>query len=262
MTFIGSVIGMKIKTIFIASILLTGFSATAQAQNIESNDGDQISCKTAVECKNFDVMFSELKVNNEVVQRTRTQSTRRQRSRKKIYIGGSPIFFFPGEFEEVEDEGETVNPSTGSGIGLFAGFNFSDLIGVDLERFIASGDTEPLSSYEVRGSFINPRFTFILNKNNLKSPYAYISPGIGIARLELEDVNFLGDSVRTVGAGNGLGLQMKAGLGLPLSETFHIFGQARYFQGFDLIEIVSSSETQGFSAFGLEAGISFNFGGY
>ena len=258
MTFISSVIKMKIKTIFLASILLAGSSVAVQAQSIKSDDSDRVSCITADDCKNSEVIFPEPKVNDEIVQRNRTRSVRRQRSRKKIYIGGSPVFVFPGEFEEIEDaSGETVNPSTGSGFGLFAGFNFSDLIGVDYERFIAYGDTEPLSSYRVSGNFINPRFTFILNKDNLKSPYAYISPGIGLASLRLE--NSFG---RNVGSGNGLGLQLKVGFGLPLSETFHLFGQARYFQGFNLIEINSSSRTQGFSAFGLEAGISFNFGGY
>ena len=93
--------------------------------------------------------------------------------------------------------------------------------------------------------------------------------GIVVAALSEEIVDNTDDDVQindedfdSVG-GAGLGLQLKAGVGLPISETFHLFGQARYFKGFNVFEVedtnTGDSEDQSFGSFGLEAGASINF---
>lgn len=282
---------MKIKTALLASVLLAGLPIAAQAQSTESYDNYQVSCETGVDCNNFDVKYQQPEADGEVSQRTRTRRVRRtSSSRKKVYLGGTLGIIFPGELDEIDvsddvtfsngdfilENPEAVDPGTGFGGSLFAGYNFSNSLGADLELFIFGGGADPIddSAYAAVGIFANPRFTYAFNQDNIaKSPYAYISPGIGIVSAALSEeiqdsvdddveINDEDDNDDAV-AGAGLGLQLKAGVGLPVSETFHVFGQARYFKGFSIFEIedtnTGDSEDQGFSSFGLEAGISLNF---
>ena len=275
---------MKIRTTTLVSILTVSFPVTVTAQNIESSDKYQISCEMSRECSNFDVMLQQPKVDSEVTQRTRTSRTRENNRRAKVYLGGTLGLTFPGELDELETfDGfdfingesvpinvEAVDPGTGYIGSLFAGFNFTDSFGSDLELFLFAGGADPVvdSFYLGLGLFANARYTFIFNQDNSKSPYAYVSPGIGLIYAylseEIED-NLIGDvddGVTGIEA-TGIGLQLKVGVGLPLSETFHFFGQARYFNGLNIFEVEEfnqNSESQGFSSFGLEAGISLNFG--
>ena len=145
-------------------------------------------------------------------------------------------------------------------------------MGADLEIFVFGGGTDPIddSGYAAVGLFANPRFTYAFNQDNIrKSPYAYVSPGLGIVigALSEEVVESTSSDVEIneedsdAAGGAGFGLQLKAGIGLPISETFHLFGQARYFNGFGVFDVEEDgdSESQGLSSFGLEAGVSVNF---
>ena len=257
---------MNIKTTLLASVLLAGLPIAAQAQNAESYDNYQVGCQTGAECGSFNVNYQQPEANDEVAQRTRTRRVRRTSSRKKIYIGGTLGLFFPGEFEELEvvsdGERESVDPGTGFGGSLYAGYNFSEMIGADLELVVFGAGAEPLddSGLAAVGFFINPRFTLAFSKDNPKSPYAYVSPGLGIVGLGFDDEiddQYTGDDL----SGSGLGLQLKAGVGYPLSESFSLFGQARYLGSFNNIEIIQADgdeEDIGLGSLGLEAGINFS----
>ena len=277
---------MKIKATILASILAAIFPVAVKAQDITSYDEYKVSCEIDRECSDFDVTFQQHELNFEVTQRTRTRRTREKNRRKKIYLGGTLGSTFLGELENLETaedfefiDGERVPTNIGAvdlGSGyigsLFAGFNFTDSLGGDLELFLLAGGADSIegSYYLGLGLFANPRYTFLLDSDNSQSPYIYLSPGIGIVytflSAEFENEVFVDVERDVIGGveGEGLGLQLKAGIGLPLSETFHLFGQARYFNGFNIFEVEDlnqNSKNQGFSSFSLEAGISLNFGG-
>ena len=84
-------------------------------------------------------------------------------------------------------------------------------------------------------------------------------------------INF-GDEIGNAGgveedSGTGFALQVKGGVGYPVSDSIDIIGQARYFNAFNVIETrefgqggeVSETDDQGFNAFSLEAGVNFKF---
>ena len=285
----GGVRTMKIKNAILAGVLVAGLPVAVQAQEVDNYAEYQVSCGNGAECSDFDANYEQQpETDDQIAQRTRTRRTRSRRgSNKKVYLGATLGLAFPGELDELqvsenEDiiivdgvqvtgiDSEAVNPGTGFGGSLFAGFNFSEAIGADLELFVFGGGADPIddAAFAAVGFFINPRYTLKFDKDNTKSLYAYVSPGLGIVSAGLSDeieddlIGEVDDDNSDGVFGAGLGLQLKAGVGLPLSETFHLFGQARYFNGFNIFEVESEengdSENQGFSSLGLEAGISLN----
>ena len=268
---------MKIKTAILAAILFAGFPVAAKAQNAESYDNYQVSCQTGAECNDFDVIYQQPEGNEEVAQtprRTRTRRTRRSDD-KKIYAGATLGIFLPSEIEDYRlqiisgtvTDLQSVDPGTGFGGSIYAGYKFSDFIGADVEGFVFGGDADPLdSSYTSYGFFINPRFTYSFNPDNFKSFYVFASPGIGIAGVDFGD-EISDASENSDDSGTGFALQAKAGVGYPVSDTIDVIGQVRYFNAFNVIETtqfgeageVSETEDQNFNAFSIEAGVNLKF---
>ena len=266
---------MNIKISMLAALVVASIPFSVKAQDINGYDNYRVSCEAAAECNNFDVNYEEAQGNDKIAQtrRTRTRRTRSSANDKKIYVGGTLGIFFPSEIDDFNigvvsgttTDLQTVDPGTGFGGSLYAGYEFSDLIGADVEGFVFGGNADPLdSSYTSYGFFVNPRFTYTINQVSSKSPYVFVSPGIGIA-----GINFNGDVGDTLGddndSGTGFALQVKGGVGYPLTESLDLVGQVRYFNAFNVVEItqfgengeISETEDEGFNAFSLEAGINF-----
>ncbi len=91
-----------------------------------------------------------------------------------------------------------------------------------------------------------------MGSNTLKAPYLFASPGVGIVGIgfgdEIDDIVEDPDS--------GFAFQIKAGAGLPLSESFDIFGQIRYVNAFDIYP-EQDGDDGNLSTVGLEAGLNF-----
>ena len=257
---------MKIKNTILAGLLVAAFPMAAQAQNIENYDEYQVSCETGADCNDFDVNY-EQQPTNELSQRTRTRRTRRRSSDfKKFYVGGALGIFSPGEL----DDGLNIDPGTGFGGNLYAGYKFSKFIGADLELLIFGGDAEVPdtdafddSTYASVGLFASPRFTYSFDQDNVnKSPYVFLSPGLGINAVgfggDIED-DLEDSDVDT--SGTGFALQAKAGVGLPLSETLDIFGQTRYLKTFNIYTESDDDllDDQDFSSLGFELGLNLKF---
>ena len=257
---------MKVKSTILAGLLVAAFPVAAQAQSIESYEEYQVSCETGANCDNFDVNYEQQPEDNDAIsQRTRTRRTRPRSSDKKIYLGGTLGVFFAGEFDDllvVAEDGniESVDPGTGFGGSLYGGYKFSDMIGADAELFVFGASADPLddSGYTAVGFFANPRFTLALNKDNPKSPYGFVSPGLGLIGLGFSDE--IDDQYNDDVEGTGFAIQLKAGVGYPISESLSVFGQARFLNSFSNFEVerVGDNEDISLSSFGLEAGLNFN----
>ena len=263
---------MRIKTIIVAALLSLGLPFAAKAETGEDQKY-QVSC--GAECSQFNVAQTnsfpvEINTNDADLaqsqrRRRRVRRTRRTRTRK-IYLGGTLGVFFPSELEEFDgdvvdglDDSESIDPGTGFGGSIYGGYKFNNLLSADIEFFVFGGGANPIddSGYTSLGFFVNPRFTFAFNKGSANSPYAFISPGLGLASVNLSDEisdRFSGDD-----SGSGFALQIKGGIGYPLSETIDIFGQARFFNAFQVYEIigVGDEDDQDFNTFGLEVGVNF-----
>lgn len=266
---------MKIKTLILTALLSIGFPLAVKAETgteLETISFCDIECSqlNVSQTNNFPVQLVE--DDSKVAQRTRIRRTRRGSDLKRLYLGGTLGLFFPGTFDdfpEVNNEdgdGESIDFGTGFGASIYAGYKFSSFLSADLEAFLFGGGADPLddSVYGSAGIFINPRFTYALNQDNVnKSPYVFLSPGLGVVSVgfgeDLEDTLDFND-IDT--SGSGLALQLKAGVGFGLSETIDIFGQARYFTAFNVyseddIPDQFEADDQNFSSFGLELGLNF-----
>ncbi|WP_158260613.1 outer membrane beta-barrel protein [Pleurocapsa sp. CCALA 161] len=268
---------LNIKTAVLAIILATGFPLAAQAQDTKDYESLKVSCQSGVECNNFNVNLQEQGDEIAQTRRTRTRRTRSSSSSvdSKYYVGGTLGIFFPSEIDNfnvpVTAGGNTtlqrVNPGTGFGGSIYGGYNFSELISADAEALIYFGNADPLDgSYRSFNFFVGPKFTYTLDKTNDQSLYIFASPGIGVG-----NVNFGGDlgDALSDDSGTGFALQVKAGVGYPVSDKVDIIGQARYtniFGAFDVPQIGENgtvvqgeTDSKGVDAFGLQIGAQYNF---
>ena len=268
---------MKIKTIILTALLSIGFPLAAKAETgteLKTLSFCDAECSqlNLSQTNNFPVQLAE--EENEVAQRTRTRIRRTSRGSdlKRFYLGGTLGLYFPGTFDDfpeiVVDDGdsEPIDFGTGFGASLYGGYKFNSLIGADLEFILFGGGADPLddSVYGSAGVFLNPRFTYAFNRDNVnKSPYVFLSPGLGVVSVGFgEDLETRLDINDIDTSGSGLALQLKAGVGFGLSETIDIFGQARYFTAFNVyseddIPDRFDADDQNFSSFGLELGLNF-----
>lgn len=268
---------MNIKTAVLAIILATGLPVAVQAQDVNDYENYRVACDSGAECNDFQVNY-EQSDGDKVAQtrRTRPRRTRSSSLDSKYYVGGTLGAFFPSEIDDFQvgvvgpgnvTNLETVDPGAGFGGSVYGGYQFSELIGADIEAFVFGGGAEPFdSSYTSYGFFINPRFTYTIDPNNDRSIYVFASPGIGLAGVNFGDdlSDALGDDSDS---GTGFALQVKAGAGYPVSDSIDIIAQARYFNAFSAIETtqfgqggtVSETEDKGFNAFSIEAGANFKF---
>lgn len=183
---------------------------------------------------------------------------------KKIYLGGTVGLFLPSDVDTIEFDNEdfsfdSIDSDNGIGGSIYAGYRFNNFLSADLELLAFTGNAEPFDSdYTAVGFFLNPRYTLPIGGNPNASLYVFASPGIGIAGVGFGDE--IEDRIDEDNLNTGVAIQLKAGAGLPLSESIDIFGQARYFNAFKVYEISTADgneEEDGFSSFSLEAGVNF-----
>lgn len=254
---------MKPKAIILAILLSCGVPVAVQAETTkESSIG--VFCDG--ECEGLSVsqdIFAPQVADSDTIPTPRQAqfSGGNQSLTKRFYAGGTLGLFFLSELDGIEiiDELEEdididgIDPDTGFGGSIFAGYRFSHILGADAEFYIFGGGAEPEdSNFSSLGVFINPKFFLPLGSNSLKAPYLFASPGIGFVGIgfgdEIEEI--------TEDPDTGFAFQIKAGAGLPLSESFDVFGQIRYVNAFD-IYAEDNGDDGNLSTVGLEAGFNF-----
>ena len=254
---------MKIKTIVLAVLLSLGMPLAAKAQSKDTKTYD-VSCNAQCNLLKGSV-GDRLKItqNNNIpiiadsYDRAQIRERRGNTSlTKRIYAGGTLGVFFVSELDGIEIIEEdldidAIDPDTGFGGSLYAGYRLSHILGADIEGYIFGGGAEPEdSNFSSAGLFINPRFFLPLGSNSLKAPYAFASPGVGIVGIgfgdEIDDIADEPDS--------SFAFQIKAGAGLPLSESFDIIGQIRYVNALGIYE-EEDGDDGNFSTVGLEVGL-------
>lgn len=264
---------MKIKNTILVGLLAACFPVAVQAQNVENHEEYQVSCQASEECSDLNGLTvnyqQQSETEKQLAQRTRTLPRRTRRGGsdfKKLYLGGTLGVFSPEEL----DDGLNIDPGTGVGGSLHVGYKFSKFLGGDIELLIFGGEAEVPgtdffddSVYASVGLFANPRFTYSFNQDNVnKSLYVFLSPGVGINAVAFGgDIEDDLDDSDTDTSGAGLALQAKAGVGLPLSETLDVFGQARYLKTFNIYTESDDDllDDQDFDSLGFELGLNLKF---
>ena len=258
---------MRISTAIVAILIGCGICLPAKAEAKTKSLPGEIACDA--QCSKFKVTQTKNAPVETIAQDLKlTQRTSQRRTRgdslKKIYLGGTVGFFLPSDLDDFEIDNEdfdfdSIDTETGFGGSAYVGYKFNSFLSADLEVLAFTGNAEPFDSdYTSVGFFINPRYTLPIGGNPNASLYVFASPGIGIAGVGFGDD--IEEQISEDGLSTGVALQLKAGVGLPISETIDVVGQARYFNAFKAYEITSSDgseEDQGFSSFSLEAGLNF-----
>lgn len=248
------------KTLILATLLSLGLPLAAKAQTQDS-PSYQVSCNA--QCDRFRVTqnnsFPTIADSYERGQVRDRRGTRGNESlTKRFYGGGTLGVFFVSELDGIEIIEEDldideIDPETGFGGSLYAGYRFSHILGADIEGYLFGGGAEPEdSSFTSAGFFVNPRLFLPLGRNSLKAPYAFASPGVGIVGIgfgdEIDDIAEDPDSA--------FAFQLKVGAGLPLSESFDIIGQIRYVNALGIYE-EEDGDDGNLSTVGLEVGLNF-----
>ncbi len=258
-----------LKTIIWSILLTCGVCLTANGETVNkslttSDSCDSVCSKQNEQTNNLDDTEQE---KLEQAQLVVDSGNRRDFSReglKKIYLGGTVGLFLPSDVDTIQFSNDdfnfdSIDSDNGIGGSVYAGYKFNSFLSADLELLAFTGNAKPFDSdYTAVGFFLNPRYTLPIGGNPNAGLYLFASPGIGVAGVgfgdEIED-RISEDSLKT-----GVAIQLKAGAGLPLSETIDVFGQARYFNAFKVYEISNADGTEaddGFSSFSLEAGVNF-----
>ena len=236
-----------IQTLIWAILLSSGIFMVAQAEAKQSDNSLQ--------------QATSQDQTQEPVISQREDLSRDSDELKKVNLGGTVGIFLPSDSDEFDPDNEdfdfdSIDIESGFGGSAYAGYRFNNFLSTDLEFVAFTGDAEPFdSSYTSVGFFVNPRYTLNLGINSNASPYVFVSPGIGVAGVGFGDD--LESQISDDGLNTGVALQIKAGGGLPLSQSVDVFGQARYLNAFKVYEISSTDDEQGFSSFSLEAGLNF-----
>lgn len=255
---------IKITQITVWAILFTFgicLSATAEKEKQEPAACNGVCSELQVNQIAQTSNFSEEQGARDLktAQRTREDSTSED-DLKKVYLGGTVGFFLPSDIDEIQTDNDdfdfdSIDSETGFGGSAYLGYKFNNFLGADLELLAFGGNAEPFgSNYTSVGFFLNPRYTLPIGANPNASPYVFVSPGIGVSGVGFGDD--IEDRIDEDNLNTGVALQLKAGGGLPLSESIDVFGQARYFNAFKVYEI-SDNDSQGFSSLSLEAGLNF-----
>ncbi len=251
---------MKFLTMTLAALLSLAKPLAAKAKTEDPN-AYQTSCEDL--CDRLNVSQNEAIPTiadsfDEEPSRRRRDSGGNQTLTKRIYGGVTLGAFFLSELDGIEIIEEdldidAIDPETGFGGSLYAGYRFSHILGADIEGYIFAGDAEPEdSSFSSAGVFVNPRFFLPLGSNSLKAPYLFASPGVGFVGVgfgdEIEDLVEDPDT--------SFGFQIKAGGGLPLSKSFDVIGQIRYVEALGIYEEENGDDSN-LSTVGLEVGVNF-----
>jgi len=231
--------------------------------NASDSDSCTLGCSTIGTSKTGDNAWQQ-EVEPVKISQTRIRERYRDNDLKKVYLGGTVGLFLPSDSDEINFDNDdfdldTIDSDSGFGGSAYAGYKLNQFLSADLEIFVFGGDAEPFDSdYTAAGFFLNPRYTLPIGGNANASPYGFISPGIGVAGVGFGDD--IEDRLDDDGFNTGVAVQLKAGAGLPLSETIDVFGQARYFNAFNVYQISGvdeDDEDQGFSSVSFEAGLNF-----
>ena len=251
---------IKIETIILAILFSMELVSVANAEANKQHQNTQATCNTDCSTQlgnqtsqlNFDAPESfDL---TQIERRTRVSDL------KKTYLGGTVGFFLPSDSDEFDlDDADfnSIDLDTGFGGSGYLGYKFNEFLSADIELLVFGGNSEPFDSdYTAVGFFINPRYTLPIGGNPNASPFVFVSPGIGVAGVGFGDD--IEEQISADGLNTGVALQVKAGVGLPLSRSIDVIGQARYFNAFSVYEISDANDDdQGFSSFSLEAGLNF-----
>ena len=257
---------IKINTAVLTILIGCGICLPAKAEAQSKSLPGKIACDA--QCSTFNLTQTQNTSVEKAQDLELTQKISQRRTRgdslKRIYLGGTVGFFLPSDLDDFEIDNEdfnfdSIDTETGFGGSAYVGYKFNSFLSADLEVLAFTGNAEPFDSdYTSAGFFINPRYTLPIGGNPNASLYVFASPGIGIAGVGFGDD--IEEQISEDGLSTGVALQLKAGVGLPISETIDVVGQARYFNAFKAYEITSSDgseEDQGFSSFSLEAGLNF-----
>jgi len=250
----------KIETVILAIVFSMGILSVVKAETNKKKQNTQVTCITEcspVPTQKTNQLSVEQPMNFEVAQIERRT---RANDLKKVYLGGTVGFFLPSDSDEFDLDNadfDSIDLDTGFGGSGYVGYKFNNFLSADLEFLVFGGNSEPFDSdYTAAGFFINPRYTLPIGGNPNASPFIFASPGIGVAGVGFGDD--IEEQISADGLNTGVALQIKAGAGLPLSESIDVIGQARYFNAFSVYEISDADDDdQGFSSFSLEAGLNF-----
>lgn len=247
---------MKIKTIILAILLSFGIQ-------LQANANEQNNSKLKSTGDNFNLTqnntFDTTADSFELGQTSRTSSSRGNQSlTKRVYAGVTLGVFFVSELDGIEIieadlDIEVIDPDTGFGGSIYAGYRLSHIIGLDLEGYLLGGGAEPEdSNFSSFGLFVNPRFFLPLGSNSLKAPYLFASPGVGLVGIGFgEEIDDFVEDPDTAFA-----FQIKVGGGLPLSESFDVIGQIRYVNALGIYP-EENGDDGNLSTVGLEVGLNF-----
>ena len=260
-----------IKTIIWSLLFTCGICLTANGETINKPLQTSDSCGSICSELKLDSKTNFNNRENENLEPTQLVGDSGRRSRyigeeqlKKIYLGGTIGLFLPSDVDTIQFSNDdfnfdSVDSDNGIGGSIYAGYKFNNFLSADLELLAFTGNAEPFDSdYTAAGFFLNPRYTLPIGGNPNASLYVFASPGIGIAGVGFGDE--IEDRINEDNLNTGVAIQLKAGAGLPLSESIDVFGQARYFNAFKVYEISTADgneEEDGFSSFSLEAGVNF-----
>jgi len=253
------VVKMKIKNVILAGVLAAGLPLAVQAQEVESYDDYQVSCESGADCNNFDVDYEQQpEANDDISQRTRTRTRTRTRrsSNKKAYVGITPGLAFLGDGTNV-----------GIGGSLVGGYNFSEKVTAELEILDYFGGLDDGvssfdsvvddSGYNYFGIAANVVSKYSFNKRNPKSLYAFGGAGLGYGRFSFTgDFSDFLDDIDVDTSLSGFLINLKLGVGYPITDSIDLMGQARYVN--TLLDEINSVTFQQ-DAITLDLGAKINF---
>ena len=247
---------MKVKSTILAAFLALCMPLAAQAQNSKNYEYYQGSCDSRSECgleeirqtDRFDVNYETEQLNNDnfsQTQRTRTRTRTRSRSSRRnqtyYYLGGNLGVFLPSE----------NGLDTGFGGSFFGGYNFNQYLSTDLEFLFYGGGTDINNlGYNFLGFLANVKGKYPFDQTRVNSAYLFGGAGLGYGRVA--STGDVADDLDDRGidtSEGGFAFQLKAGVGVPVSEKVDVFGQVRY-----LNISVDGPDGDGFS---IDGGVSF-----
>ena len=226
----------KIETVILAILFSMELISTAKAETNQQTQNTQATCDA--ECLvQLNVQASQLAFDTpESFDLAQIERRTRASDLKKVYLGGTVGFFLPSDSDDFDLDNadfDSIDIDTGFGGSAYIGYKLNNFLSADLELLAFTGNAEPFDSdYASLGFFVNPRYTLPIGGNPNASPFIFVSPGIGVAGVGFGDD--IEDQISEDGLNTGVALQLKAGAGLPLSESIDIIGQARYFNAFSV----------------------------
>ncbi len=238
----------------LAIILATGFPIVAQAEETNKYENYQVACDNSAECSNFDINYEQQADAEQVAQtrRTRTRRTRRSSRDSKFHIGGHLAPFFPFDSEL----------DVGFGGGIFGGYKFTKNFSLEIDVYDYFGGTEVDDlGYNLFGAAASGVYRYHLNPNSSRSPYIFAGLGVGVGIANATgDVADDADDAGIDTSATGFLLQGKGGVGYPITDNIHLFGQTRFFNIFlDDDDFSGAGNGDDADGVALDFGATFNF---